>query len=63
MRPHTGLHAGSCVYHALGQEISLSRGFVRSLTLTIPVDERYNGMLATVVHCDNGIYESIPWLI
>ncbi len=46
-----------------GQEISLSRGFVRSLTLTIPVDERYNGMLATVVHCDNGIYESIPVVV
>lgn len=46
-----------------GQEISLSRGFVRSLTLTIPVDARYNGMLATVVHCDNGAEEAIPVVI
>ena len=46
-----------------GQEISLSRGFVRSLTVTIPVDNRYNGMLATVVHCDNGVLETIPAVI
>ncbi len=46
-----------------GQEISLSRGFVRSLTITIPVDARYNGMLATVVHCDDGILETIPAVI
>ena len=43
----------------LGFDISLSLGFIAPLTISIPVDSRYNGRTVTILHCVNGRLETI----
>ncbi len=35
----------------LGKDISLSHGFIGTLTMTIPVGAQYNGQTVTILHC------------
>ncbi|HWR24015.1 MAG TPA: DUF11 domain-containing protein [Feifaniaceae bacterium] len=42
-----------------GFDISLTRGFSGPLTVTIPVDERYDGRTVTILHCVNGRLETL----
>ena len=44
---------------SLGYNISLTQGFIGALTVTIPVDSRYNGRTITILHCANGRLESL----
>ncbi|MEA4971424.1 MAG: LPXTG cell wall anchor domain-containing protein, partial [Candidatus Pelethousia sp.] len=43
----------------LGYDISLNRGFIAPLTVSIPVSSQYNGQTVTILHCINGRLESI----
>lgn len=38
----------------LGKDISLTQDFIGTLTITIPIDNGYNGKAITVTHCVNG---------
>ncbi len=42
----------------VGQDISLSRGFTGSLTITIPLPIGYNGETVTILHCANGVLKT-----
>jgi hypothetical protein len=42
----------------LGKDISLSQGFIGTLTLSIPVGAQYNGQTATILHCVAGTLET-----
>ncbi|OQB24431.1 MAG: hypothetical protein BWY11_01051 [Firmicutes bacterium ADurb.Bin182] len=37
-----------------GKDISLSRGFKGTLTITMPVGAKYNGQIVTILHCAGG---------
>ena len=67
-----GLHAkGYCVAcdeirarQAAGEliiicDISVSGGYTGNLEVSIPVNAMYNGQTVTILHCRNGILESI----
>lgn len=43
----------------LGFDIGLSHGFLGTLTISIPVGDRYNGQSVTILHCINGRLETI----
>ncbi|MEA4969947.1 MAG: LPXTG cell wall anchor domain-containing protein, partial [Candidatus Pelethousia sp.] len=39
----------------LGYDISLNRGFIAPLTVSIPVSSQYNGQTVTILHCVSGV--------
>ncbi len=43
----------------LGWDISLSGAFTGTLDITVPVDSRYNGLIITMLHCKNGVLETL----
>ena len=42
-----------------GFNIELTQGFQGELTISVPMDSRYNGQTLTILHCVNGRLESI----
>lgn len=41
-----------------GKDISLTRGFIGTLTITFPVGSTYEGKTVTVLHCNLGALET-----
>ena len=41
-----------------GKNLSLSQGFIGTLTITLPVDEKYNSKTVSILHCTNGVLET-----
>jgi uncharacterized repeat protein (TIGR02543 family) len=42
----------------LGKDISLSQGFIGTLTITMPVGALYNGQTVTILHCAGGMLQT-----
>ena len=42
----------------LGKDISLSQGFIGTLTITMPVGALYNGQTVTILHCAGGTLQT-----
>ena len=47
----------------LSMDLSLSRGFVAPLTITLPVGAQYNGLVITILHCNGGMLETYTAMV
>lgn len=47
----------------LGKDISLSQGFVGTLTVSLPVGAQYNGKTVTILHCAGGTLKTYTAIV